>query len=169
MADLDGRPPPELRQLKRESASHRFTASRAVSDRQSRNVEGQIETDDRSAQVIGPSEQHVVDEFRNGSQHVSTLAAEPSKQRKIVYADDGGVIEEARLIKFVGFAELICANAQTLRRVHGGLGIEDERPFGWRRQLTRSRFTRWLGTGFRRRRRYVGAQCDGQAIGLNRG
>src|SRR3984957_19460091 len=41
MADLDRRPPPERRQLEREPATHRFAASRAVSYRQSRNIERQ--------------------------------------------------------------------------------------------------------------------------------
>ena len=168
MTDLDSRPPPELRQLKRESASHRFAASRTMSDRQSRNVERQIEPDDRSAKVIGPSKQHLVDEFRDGSQHMSMLAAEPLKQGKIVPAGDGRVIEEAGLIKFVCFAKLICADTQTLRRVHCCLGVENERPFGWLRGLMRSRFTR-LCARFRRRRRDISAQCNGQAIGLNHG
>jgi hypothetical protein len=127
MADLDGRPPPELGQLKREPASHRFTASRAVSDRQSRNVEGQVEADDRSAQVVGPSKQDFVDEFGNGPQDKSTLAAERSKQRKIVSADESWVVEETSLIKFVCLAKLICADAQTLRRVDSRLGVEDKR------------------------------------------
>src|ERR1700689_2281015 len=98
MADLDGRPPPELGQLKRESASHRFTASRAVSDRQSRNVEGEIEADDRSAKVISTSKQHLLVEFANGPQHVSTLAADLSKQGKIDLADDVRVIEEPSFV-----------------------------------------------------------------------
>ena len=110
-----------------------------MSDRQSRNIERQIEADDRSAQVIGPSKQHFVDEFRDGPQHVSTLPAELPKHGKFVFADDGWVIEETRLIKFVAFAELICADAQPLRRIDCRLGIDDERPFGWRRRFVRSR------------------------------
>ena len=45
------------------------------------------------------------------------------------------IIKEPGFVQLVAFPELVSANAQPLRRVHGRFGIEDERPFGGRRGL----------------------------------
>src|ERR1700733_16024875 len=115
MADLDRRPPPERRKLEGEPATHRFAASRAVSDRQSRNVEGQVETDDRGAKVIGPSEQHIVNELRHRPQCKSALCRDAAKQTQFFLADDGRIVKESAFIQFTAVAKLICADAQPLR------------------------------------------------------
>src|ERR1700733_7708861 len=168
VADLDRGPPPERRQLERETASHRFAASRAVSDRQSRNIERQVETDDRGAKIIGPSEQHIVNEHRHRPQCKSALCGDAAKQTQFYLADDGRIVEESAFIQFIAVAKLICADAQPLRGVNGRFGVENQRPFGSRRKLTLTLLLRPLVV---RRQRLRGkcANRNRQAIRLLEG
>ncbi len=101
----------------------------------SRNVERQIEADDRSAKIVGPRKEHVVHEFRDGPQLVSAFAAEPAKQGQVIVADGGRIVEEPGFVQLVAVAKLIRADAQTLRGVDGRFRIENECPFGWWRGL----------------------------------
>ena len=148
VADLNCRPPPKRRELEREAATHGLAASRAMLDRQTRDIERQIEADNRSAKIIGSGEQHFVHEFRRGSQLVSALARDALKQIQFLVADGGRIIEEPGFVQFVAFAKLISADAQSLRRIDSCFGVEGEGPFGWRRGLARSLFVRGSSPGF---------------------
>ena len=49
-------------------------------------------------------------------------------------------MKEPGLVQLVAFAELVSANAQSLRRVDGRFRVEDERPFRGRRGLANRGF-----------------------------
>jgi hypothetical protein len=67
--------------------------------------------------------------FRHGAQLVPALAAQPSKQNELALADRRWIIEEPGLVQLVAFTKLIRADAKTLRRINGCLGVENQRPF----------------------------------------
>ena len=88
--------------------------------REPRNVERQIEPDDRGAEVVGA----VVEQSSTNSDTVrSSILLSPAncfRASNSAVSDRGWVIEESGFVEFVPFTELICANPYSLRCVDSG-------------------------------------------------
>src|SRR5438132_1392794 len=94
MPDLNSRPPWIGRKLGTEPAPHWPAACGAMSERKSRNIEREIESHDRGAQLVSHFVKHVLDKVRDRHQFETVLRGITGEHTLITFAQRCRVIEE---------------------------------------------------------------------------
>ena len=122
------------------AASFMLRLALAWPDCQARQIEGEVETDDLSADGVGRSIKDLVDKLGAGSQTYALAVRvrafvidDLSKDRELLLAQDVGLIESAAFPNLAFVAQLIAAEPQPLIGGGAGFAIEHQNPVAGRR------------------------------------
>ena len=102
-----------------------------VAGRDPGDVEGQVEADDQTASVVADLQEDLCAKLVGGQHRELVRGCEALNRLHLIDCQVRRLVEEAFIPKLTIVAHLVDADAQGLRRIHGGLAVEGERPRRW--------------------------------------